>query len=697
LPSLDRLLRPRSIALVGVSESSNWSRRIVENLRLHGFPGPVHMVNPRRATVFGEPAYPSLREIPGEVDMAFVMVATEVTPEVARDCAAKGVGGAVVLTSGFAEVGPAGGALQREVADILREGDVALSGPNCLGYVNPPDRVAAYTLNLSEPVPSGGIGMVLQSGALLSPVLRYASKRGIGLRLLVSSGNEAMLDATDYLAYMAEDPQVTVLGALLEAIRRPKDFLALCDRASALGKPLVVLKVGQSEVGRRVALAHTGALAGSARFTDAFLRRCGAIRTESLEEMIETLGLLAAHGRPPGRRVAVVAASGGICGIASDLGSTLGLEFPAFREETLAALREVLPPFATPQNPLDVTGFGAVRPNLYNDALEVVCRDPGPDVVVAVTTLPEAPGPDPAAQERRLQQTAETARAAGRYMVLTGYTASEPTAYGRELCQRHGVHFAGGVAAALRAIRATGEPAPAISRRAAPARVPEMPIRSGVWSEVEGKRLLAAAGIPVPRERVVAGVDAAEAAAAVIGYPVVLKVVSPDIAHKTEAGAVATGIGDAAALRAAYDRILASARQHRPGARIEGVLVAEQCRDGIEMLAGIQRDPQYGAGLLVGFGGIFAEVLRDTALRLCPVDEGEALAMLKELRGWPLLHGARGHPPADLDALAAALVALSDLAAGLGPRLVALDVNPLLVRPAGAGAVALDALVEVAD
>ncbi len=696
MPSLERLLSPRSIALVGASESSNWSRRIVENLKLHEFPGPVHMVNPRRPTVFGQPSYPSLRDVPGEIDMAFVMVATEVASDVARDCVAKGVGGAVVLTAGFAEVGGQGHALQRELTDILRGGDVALCGPNCLGYVNTPDQVAAYTLNLSERIPTGGIGMVLQSGALLGPVLRYSSKRGIGLRLLISSGNEAMLDATDYLAHMCEDPQVSVLGALVEGIRRPEDFLRLCERARDLGKPVVLLKVGQSEVGRRVALAHTGALAGSARFTDVFLQRCGVVRSDSLEEMIETLGLLAAHGRPPGRRVVVVAASGGICGIASDLGSSLGLEFPALQPETLAGLREVLPPFATPQNPLDVTGFGAVRPNLFNDAMEVVCRDPGVDVVVAVTTLPEAPGPDPAVQERRLAGTAELGRRSGKYMVLTGYTASEPTAYGRDLLQRHGLHFVGGVAAALRTIRAAAETPRAVSRPAAPKRLPELPAPGGAWSEVASKRLLAAAGLPVPREGLATSLEAAQATAREIGFPVVLKVISPDIAHKTEAGAVAVGIGDAAALAAAYDHILSSARHHRPDARIQGVLVAEQASGGLEMLAGIQRDPQYGPGVLVGFGGIYTEVLQDSALRLAPIDEEEAQAMLRELRGWPLLAGARGRPPADVAALGRALVALSDLAVGLGPRLLALDVNPLLVRPAGQGVLALDALVETA-
>lgn len=697
MPSLDRLLRPRSIALVGASESSNWSRRIVENLRMHEFPGPVHMVNPRRPTVFGQPSYPSLRDVPGDVDMAFVMVATEVAADVARDCAAKSVGGAVVLTAGFAEVGEQGHALQQELMDILRGGDVALCGPNCLGYVNPPDQVAAYTLGLSERIPCGGIGMVLQSGALLGPVLRYTTKRGIGLRLLVSSGNEAMLDATDYLAYMCEDPKVTVLGALLEGIRRPGDFMRLCERARDLGKPVVLLKVGQSEVGRRVALAHTGALAGSARFTDVFLRRCGVVRADSLEEMIETLGLLAAHGRPPSRRVVLVAASGGICGIASDLGSSLGLEFPPLQAETLTALREVLPPFATPQNPLDVTGFGAVRPNLFNDALAVVCRDPGADIVVAVTTLPDAPGPDPSAQERRLAATAELGRTSGKYMVLTGYTASEPSAYGREVLQRHGLHFAGGVAAALRTIRASAEEGPrAVLARDAPARVPELPATGGLLDEVASKRLLAAAGLPVPREGLATTLAAAQAAAREIGYPVVLKVISPDIAHKTEAGAVATGIGDPSALAAAYDRILTSAVRHRAGARIHGVLVAEQASDGVEMLAGIQRDPQYGPGVLVGFGGIFTEVLQDSALRLAPIDEAEAHAMLRELRGWPLLAGTRGRPAADVDALARALLMLSDLAVGLGPRLRALDVNPLLVRPAGGGVLALDGLVELA-
>jgi acyl-CoA synthetase (NDP forming) len=690
--SLRPLLRPHSIALVGVSESSAWSRRIVENLRLQGFPGEVFMVNPRRPTVFGVPAYPSLQAVPGEIDLAFVMVPTEAAVAVARDCAARRVGGVVMLTSGFAEVGPEGLARQQEVARILAAAGVALCGPNCLGYINAPDRVAAYTLAMGEAVQPGRIGMVLQSGALLSPVLRATQRRGLGLGLLVSSGNEAMLDATDYLAYMVEDPNLQVLGALLEGIRRPPAFAAVCRRAGALGKPLVVLKVGRSEVGQRAALAHTGALAGSARFVDAFLRRQGVIQVGNLEDLIETLGLLAAHGRPPGDRIALVAASGGICGVASDLGSELGLRFPAFAATTVTGLQRVLPPFATAQNPLDVTGYGAVQPELFNNALDVVVRDPGVDAVVAVTALPEAPGPDAATQERRLARTAEIVHGSGRYVVLTGYTLAEPSAYARDLCRRHGLFFAAGVAMALRAIRAAAPQTPPPSTATAERRAASGP----VLDEVAAKRLLAGYGIRAPREALATSAAAAVAAAREIGFPVVLKVVSSDIPHKSEAGAVALGVADAAEAAAAYERILAAARAHRPEARVEGVLVAEQVRGGVEMLAGVQVDPEFGPGVLVSFGGIYAEILQDTALRLVPLDRGEAEAMVRGLRGWPILAGARGRPAADVDALAEVLVGLSELARCLGDRLRSIDINPLVVLPAGRGVVALDALVELA-
>jgi acyl-CoA synthetase (NDP forming) len=693
-PSLAHLLTPRSIALVGVSESSRWSRSIVDNLALQGFPGPVYMINPRHATQFGRPSYPSLREVPGEVDLAYVMVPTAAALEVAADCVAKGVRAVVMLTSGFAEVGPQGAALQQRLTALLAEHGVALCGPNCLGFVNANANVAAYALAMAEPARPGRTGVVLQSGALLLPLLRAFQKRELGLATLISSGNEAMFDATDFLAHMVEDPAVGVLGGLLEGIRRPAAFARVCDRALELGKPVVVLKLGRSEVGRRVAVAHTGALAGASRFADALFRRHGVVQVRTLEDFVETLGLLASYGPPPGERVAVVASSGGVCGIASDLGSDLGLTFPEFDAATIARLRGVLPAFASPQNPLDVTGYVVIQPDLATRATEAVMEDPGVDATLLVTYPPERSSGDAAADDRRMAALADLVRGRGRYVALTATQAADLTPYGRELARRHNLFFLGGVSAALRAVAASQDFVRARGRRreARPPRPLQLALPgAGPLDEVESKRLLAAAGIALPREGLADSAEQAAAVAREIGYPVVLKVVSPDLPHKTEAGVIALGVGDEAELRAAYDRIVRNAG----GARVVGVLVAEEAHDGIELLAGVQVDPVFGPGVVVGLGGIYAEIWRDTALRLAPLDEADAWAMVRELRCYPILAGARGRAPYDLAALTRTLLALSDLAVALGPRLRAVDVNPLLLRIEGRGAVALDALVDL--
>ncbi|HVB09731.1 MAG TPA: CoA-binding protein, partial [Bacillota bacterium] len=545
---LSPLLAPRSIALVGVSESSRWSRSLVDNLKLQGFAGPIHMVNPRHETEFGQVSHPSVAAIPGEVDLAYVMVPTAIAEIAARDCVEKGVRAIVMLTSGFAEMGEAGALAQHRLANYLGEHGVTLCGPNCLGFINANAGVAAYALSMSEPSRPGGIGAVLQSGALLLPVLRAMQKREMGLGVLISSGNEAMLDATDYLAHMVEDPQIRVLGALLEGIRRPAAFAAVADRALELGKPLVVLKMGRSAVGQRVALAHTGALAGSPRFADALLRQHGVVQVSTLEDLIETLGLLAAYGPPPGDRIGLVASSGGTCGLASDLGTELGLRFPAFSQKTRADLAEVLPEFATIQNPLDVTGYVVIQPDLNTKSTRVVAQDGDVDVVVNVTAVPEAPGAAPHLLDQRMAENAEIVRTPGRYVLLTSTQAGDLTAFGRELVRRHGVYVLGGVAAAMRGVRASLDFTRARGRLqsgvAAPAAakgtdLPQLPAAAGTLDEATAKGLLHAFGIAGPREALATSLDQAVAIAREVGPRVVLKVSSPDLPHKTEAGAVA--------------------------------------------------------------------------------------------------------------------------------------------------------------
>lgn len=711
IPAIERLLSPRSIALVGATENSAWSQSILQNLRHLGYQGAIHLVHPTKREQFGQPCWPSLQAIPEKVDHAWVMTSTGAVPSVLADCAAREVRSVTLLTSGFREVGPAGAEREEAVVRFCQEHGIAMLGPNCLGFINARESVPAYALALGEaPVP-GRIGAVLQSGALLLHVHRLAVRRGIGISYLISSGNEAMLDATDCLAYLVEDPGTKVIMALMEGIRDPQRFRQVALQAAEAGKPMVVLKTGRTGAAARAATAHTGALTGDDRIVDGFLRQLGVIRVSSAEEMVETAAMLEARGWPEsGRRVAIIAPSGGACGIFADLCQEAGLEIPDFRAETKAALREILPDFATPMNPLDTTGYVVLDGTLLPRAAAAVAAEPECDMLAVVYDLPREPMPNMERMEDRLQRMSQLARTTPRYLTLVSTVAGELTPFAREVAARYGLHTANGLALGAAALRGAVQYGQwrrhwSEQRRRAPTgsetdrsegTLP--PLGPGPLDEQQSKALLRAFGIPTAREVAAPDAEAAVRAAAELGGPVVLKVLSPDLPHKTEAGAVALNLRTPVEVREAYDRIMAAALAYRPGARIGGVLVAEQITGAVEMLAGISVDPQFGPAVVVGMGGVLVEVLNDAAIRLPPFDKAEAMAMVEELRGRRVLAGVRGRPPADIEALADTLVKLGHLALALtgsgsgAPRLRELDINPLFVLPEGCGVRAADAL-----
>jgi acyl-CoA synthetase (NDP forming) len=704
------LLSPASVALVGATESSNWSHAIVRNLRTLGYAGAVYLVHPTKERQFDAPCYPSLRAIPDPVDHAWVMTPTHAAAAVLADCAAKGVRSVTMLTSGFKEVGPEGAALEREITEYCRVNGITLLGPNCLGFVNAPQRIPAYALLLGEaPVP-GHVGVVLQSGAMLVHVHKLALRRGIGLNCLVSSGNEAMVDATDFLQYLVQDPETHVLAALLEGIRDPERFARIARQALAAGKPMVVLKTGRSRAGSRSAAAHTGALTGDDQVVDAYLRGLGVIRVSTVEEMVETAGLLQARGWPSaGRRTAVVTPSGGACGIFADLCEGKALELPDFRPETKERLRAILPEFGTPMNPLDTTGFVMIDGTLLPRTLAAVAEAPECDLVASVYDLPQEPGPFPERTAERLKLMSQAVTGSAKYTCLVSTVAGDLTPFAREAAARYGLHSVNGLAMGAtvlsHAVRYGEFRRDWLARQARAeaasgsvvVSAPKQTDRSdwdmhGTWDEARSKALLAAYGIPTPREITARSSEEAVQAAETIGGTVVLKVLSPDLPHKTEAGGVALNLTTPDEVRSAYFRILDAARAYKPDARIEGVLVAEQVTGAVEMFAGIAVDPHFGPVVVTGLGGIFVEVFRDVAMRLPPFDRGEALAMLGELKGIAILQGARGGAPADVEALADVLVSLGRMALDLKDRLKELDLNPLLVLPAGRGVKAVDAL-----
>ena len=665
-----------------------WTQSLVANLSLLGFEGEFHLVNPRGGEMLGRPVE---REIPAGVEAAYVMVGTERAPEILEDCGRKGVRSAVLLTAGFKEVGQAGAALERRLVERAAELDIGILGPNCLGFVNYHRRLAAYALPVAPPLQVGGVALVSQSGAMLLHFHRMAQARGIGLAATVSIGNEGMLAAADFFDAFIDDPQVTVMGALLEGIRDPAAFLRSAGRALEAGKPLVVFKVGRTEIGHRAVSAHTGSLAGEDEVLDAVFRQQGVVRVRSLEELLETCALLATAGWPAGPRTAVLTTSGGACGIVSDLVDGTGIEMPDFSPAVKQRLAALLPVFGTPQNPMDTTGVVVDQPGLLAACLDAVSEEGGYEAYLINSDPPREPGPNPARVEERFAALAASLVRLP-YVAIAQTAALDLSEYGRELLGRHGLHVCNGLALGVRALdgaiaysrmRARPPRAVAAEERAAPEMAAAL---RGTLSESDSKRLLELYGIRAPEEWLAGDAEEAAAVAESIGFPVVAKVHSRDIAHKAAAGAVRLGLADAGAVRLAFAEVVAAGRRSHPGAAIDGVLVSREIRGAAaELILGAKRDPLFGPVVLVGAGGVLVEAVRDVTLRLPPLNLEDALEMLAELRA-PV--------GGDRRAAAEALVAVGELALDLGERLVALDVNPLFVLEKGV--LAGDALVVLA-
>lgn len=686
---LHTFFRPQSIALVGATDNSRWSLCTFENLKRFEFPGPVYLINPFRETAHGERTYKSLGDLPEPVDLAFIMVPTHSVFPIVQEAAAMGTRHFVVLTSGYSEVGVEGARLERELLAFAREHDLVLLGPNGNGFINVTSRVTPYGLPISPPLAAGPVGVVLQSGALASAVLAFAQAHAIGLSLLVSMGNESMISVTDVVDYLLEDESTRSIALFLESIRHPDELRRIAAKARARGKPIVALKIGRSEASARTALSHTGAIVGDDKVNDAIFRQLGIMRVHSLEDLLITAGLAGNIQPLPGRRMGIVTPSGGACDILSDLAQDEGITLPDFAPETLAQLKAILPPFSTPHNPLDVTGYIVVDGTLQSRALEAVVRDPNIDFIFNLVSIEGNRPLDPVALENQValyQHLAEIVRGSPHPVVLVSNTCLDLTNTARTLVERTGLHFVAGLEHGMRAIgrllwwaeaqRASpGEPF-----TQEPIALPSLsaPLR-GTWSEARARVLLQQVGIPVVPGRLVTTLDEALQAAQELGFPLALKIQSAEIAHKSDVGGVALNINSEEALRQSYDTMHERVRAALPRAELEGFLVSPMRSAGLELLVGIIRDPLWGPVLSLGLGGIWTEALQDTSVRVLPVNQGEIHSMLNELRGAALLRGSRGHHAVNLDALSQIIYHISLLAQSLGPELAALEINPLLV------------------
>ena len=709
---------PRSIALVGASDNSGWARFIVASCATAGFTGPLTAVHPRATGAFGLPVVPSLRDLSEPADLAFILAPVQAVEGVLDDMGAVGIPNAVVLASGYREAGEAGRALEDALLDRAVANGVTVLGPNCLGFVNAHSRSAPYALMLPPPLIAGPVGVALQSGALASVVLAFAKAHAIGLSLLTSMGNEAMMKTADVLDYLVEDEATRVICLFLEEIGDPARFARVAEKADRAGKPIVALKVGSSPAGQQAALAHTGSVAGDDAVVGAVLRQLNVIRVTGLEELLTTGAALGYNRWPSGRRMGVLTLSGGSCDIIADAASAQGVTIPDFSAGTEAAIGAHLPPFASARNPLDVTGFGTLA-NLsgrkgpltaVDHALDIAVQDPNLDFVLfSGVTLPEARPPDEEAArtlETRVDWLAMRMASAPIPVIGVGSTCVNVSDYGRGLLSKHGINFLGGLDLGMTALghalrwlenrgRVRAWPADADPARAATLKpVSSAAWPAGPWSEARARRLLADAGVPVVPGGLAASADEAVEIASRVGLPVALKICSAQITHKSDIGGVALGLGSEADVRAGYEKVRAAGRAV-PEASVDGVLVTPMRTGGAELLAGVTVDPAFGPVLAVGLGGIWVEVLNDTSLRLLPVDAAEVRRMLGELRGLPLLQGARGAAPASLDAVAEAIAGLGEVAltlnGALNGSLRALEVNPLWVN--GDQVEALDVLV----
>ena len=708
MPDLDALFRPRAIALVGVSPDKTIIRgRIVEAVTLHEFGGPIYAVSRSHDEIAGIPCHPSVEALPGPVDLAIVTIPARHVAATLRACGKFGVKAAVVISSGFGEErGEAGAARQRVIAGIAREFDMAVLGPNAEGFLNSRMPLAAtfspavvHVENGLRPAGSRGCGIavVSQSGGIGFSFFHRGRPKALDFSFVVSTGNEAGLDAMDVAAWLVEDDDTSVVLAFLEGVRAPAKLLRTAMRAAELRKPLVFAKIGRSEAAAAAAASHTASLAGTARSYDAVFRRYGILPGEDQEHMVDVAAAFAffADRLPKGTRVGILTPSGGAGAWLADVCEQHGLTVPVLDAGTRAAIDRMLPAYGASRNPVDVTAQVIFTVG-YAPPLELVAGASGIDAVLVAGSLSHA-----RYIERDFDNLVRIGRCVDKPVMFCGYTRADPHAV--ELLARAGFPCTTSMANAVKAIRAMNEyreflerfdgaSPPGIEVDESLVQALSGPVAGEVLCEHDSKTLLAVHGIG----RIPAGGLALDAAEAVrladeIGDPAVMKVQSEDLPHKSESKGIAMGVEGERAVREAFRRITENACAFAPSATIKGVRVERMASPGVEMIIGVTRDPDFGPMLGVGLGGVLVELLDDFVLSPAPVDAAEAREMLRNLRGRRILDGVRGAPPADVDALIELLVAVSEFAAAAGDALEALDLNPVIVHPRGDGVSVVDA------
>lgn len=692
--SIERLLAPRSVAVVGAStDPARIGGRPLARLIGTGFPGPIYPVNPSRDTVQGVPALKRVLDLPMGTDLAIVVVAADAAVRAIRDCAARGVGAAIIISAGFAESGEAGRALQEELAAIARASGIRIIGPNCMGIFNVAD--GAY-LSFGAWVPESlhprfNIAVVSQSGGYGSDVLRLCQQRGLGVSYWITTGNECDLEAGEMIGAVADRPHVDAIFTYLEGVRDAAQLIAALEKAHARRIPVVAIKSGESEAGAAAAASHTASLAGADRVYDAVFREYGVFRAQSTEEAIDVMYALSQGVLPQGDRTAVFTLSGGVGVQIADYMSEAGVPLASLSDAAQAGIKALVPQAGT-RNPVDITAQFMNEPGVVEKALELVLGREKFDVLFSAMS---ATGLVPSMIEPIVRGYAEMKRRYPGHLNIVSLIALPEVVRAFEAAGCLVFQEPRRGARALAALRlfAQSFARPVPGRMADAAHLPRLS-RGQRFNEAQAKDVAQAAGVPMPREIVAATPADAVRAAGQVGFPVAVKVVSADILHKTEVGGVSLGLADAAAVESAVRSMTESVRAKAPQARIEGFMVSPMIAGGVECVVGVVRDPVFGPVVMFGLGGVLVELMRDVSFRLAPVRSDQARAMIRETRGARLLDGFRGAPPADVEALAEVVVAVSELAAANADSLLTLELNPLRVLPAGQGVIALDAVIE---
>lgn len=684
---VSKLLNPERIAVVGASEKVGFGGDTCRNIISYMKEGTYYFVNPRRETIFEKACYPSLEALPEKIDLVVICTPIHTVEDVIRQAHSRGARAAVVFASGYSEVGTEEGrAREASLKALCRELDFALMGPNCAGYVNFVKEIYPFAFISGERDRTGRIGVVSQSGQLILSMMESPRMK---FSYAISSGNSSVCTMEDYLEFLVEDEDTKVVSMYLEGVKDPERFVEALRKAALKKKPVVVLKTGRSEKGQEIAASHTGSLSGADKVFDALFKKFGVIRVDDLEELMSTCIALATFKRmPESPKFASMNLSGGETGICADLGELHGLDFVNFSDQTIERLTSLLPSYATPNNPLDMTATLSYDTDKYSEALETVMTDPSVGLVaVGYTLLQEIA--DPAIEYMAKGMEIVCSKPDAKPVVMIPFAENTRNAEYSNILESIGVPVLPTSNYAFKVLRNiadfTGyEP----SRYDLGVQIPTVHSENATaLSESESKAIVREYGVPFPKCTVVKSEAEAEKASREVGFPIVAKIESPDILHKSDAGCVILNLEDETSVRWAYRTILENARRHHPEARIEGVQINNMVKSGIEMIIGVKNDPQFGPCVLCGLGGVFVEVFKDTALGLAPISHEEATEMVHSLKGIKLLQGYRGSKPADIAAYVEAIVNVSKLACEHRDSISELDINPIFVYEEGVCAV----------